>query len=109
MNARTRERMNARTGLVQRVLHSLELSLQGAQESEGAGTVEDAVVEAQTAVHHAAHGDGIVGGDYGAFDDRFHRHDASLADRHDRLTHDRAKRSRVVDGERRTLEIVDPQ
>src|SRR5215217_4611891 len=55
----------------------LQASLDGVEESEGGSAVEDAVVEGDFEVHHAADGDGVVEDD-GAFDYGFGGEDGRL-------------------------------
>src|SRR5712692_6185812 len=57
---------------VERQLDRFELRLDRAQEFERAGAVENAVVEAEAAVHHRSNGNGIVSGHDRPFDDCFH-------------------------------------
>src|SRR5215216_7073427 len=77
---------------------SLQPSLDGVQELEGGTAVEDAVVEGDLHVHHAAYGDGVVYDDR-TLDDRFRGEDSRLRvvdnGRRDHAT----EGARVVDGE----------
>src|SRR3712207_1772173 len=77
---------------------SLQPSLDGVQELERGAAVEDAVVEGDFQVHHAAYRDGVVYHD-GTLDDGFRREDRRLRvidnGRRDHTT----EGARVVDGE----------
>src|SRR5918994_791792 len=76
----------------------LQSPLDGAQESEGGSAVEDAVVEGDLEVHHAADGDGVVDDD-GAFDYRFCGEDRRLRVVDDGRRDHASERARVIDGE----------
>src|SRR5215211_3949117 len=77
---------------------SLQPSLDGVQELEGGAAVEDAVVEGDLHIHHAAYGDGVVYDDR-TLDDCFRGEDRRLRmidnGRRDHAT----EGARVVDGE----------
>ena len=72
-------------------------SLNSVEESEGGSAVEDAVVEGDLEVHHAADGDGVVEDD-GAFDYRFGGEDRRLRVVDDGSLDHASQRARVVDG-----------
>src|SRR5215212_8150642 len=77
---------------------SLQPSLDGVQELEGGTAVEDAVVEGDLHVHHAAYGDGVVYDDR-TLDDRFRGEDRRLLVVDDRRGDHATESARIVDGE----------
>src|SRR5919112_4218789 len=77
---------------------SLEPALDGVQELERAAAVEDAVVEGDLQVHHAAHGDGVVYDDR-TLDDCFRGEDRRLRIVDNRRRDHASQRAWVVDGE----------
>src|SRR5215210_4705673 len=77
---------------------SLQALLDGVQELEGGSAVEDAVVEGDLEVHHAADGDGVFYHD-GAFDDGFRGEDRRLRVIDDGRRDHAAEGAGVVDGE----------
>src|SRR5215212_341321 len=76
----------------------LQASLDGVEESEGGSAVEDAVVEGDFEVHHAADGDGVVEDD-GAFDYGFGGEDGRLRVIDNGRRDHASERARVIDGE----------
>src|SRR5215208_2930575 len=76
----------------------LQASLDGVEESEGGSAVEDAVVEGDFEVHHAADGDGVVEDD-GAFDYGFGGEDGRLRVIDNGRRDHAPQRARVIDGE----------
>src|SRR5215212_6717292 len=83
---------------------SLEPALDGVQELERGAAVEDAVVEGDLQVHHAAHGDGVVQND-GTLDDGFRGEDRRLRVIDDRCRDHTTQSARVVDGERAARDV----
>src|SRR5215211_5526941 len=79
-------------------LVSFQTTFYGVQEPEGGAAVEDAVVEGDFEVHHAAYGDGVVYHD-GAFDDGFCGEDRRLRVIDDGGRDHAAEGAGVVDGE----------
>src|SRR5215218_4364801 len=79
-------------------LVSFQTTFYGVQEPEGGAAVEDAVVEGDFEVHHAAYGDGVVYHD-GAFDDGFCGEDRRLRVIDDGGRDHAAEGTGVVDGE----------
>src|SRR5215213_1882645 len=77
---------------------SLEPALDGVQELERAAAVEDAVVEGDLQVHHAAHGDGVVYDDR-TLDDGFRGEDRRLRVIDNGRRDHASQRAGVVDGE----------
>src|SRR5215208_4609000 len=83
---------------------SLQPSLDGVQELERGAAVEDAVVEGDLHVHHAAYGDGVVYHD-GTFDDGFRGEDRCLRVVDNRSGDHASQRARVVHGERAARDV----
>src|SRR5215217_7489617 len=77
---------------------SLQPSLDGVQELERGAAIEDAVVEGDLQVHHAAHSDGVVYDDR-TLDDCFRGEDRRLRMVDDWRRDHTTEGARVVDGE----------
>src|SRR5215212_3119778 len=84
---------------------SLEPALDGVQELERGAAVEDAVVEGDLQVHHAADGDGVVNDDR-TLDDRFGREDRRLRVVDNGRGDHASQGAGVVDGEGATRDVI---
>src|ERR687890_896963 len=83
---------------------SLEAALDRVQEFQRGAAVEDAVVEGDLHVHHAAYGDGVVYHD-GTFDDSFRGENRCLRVVDNGRGDHASQRARVVHGECATRDV----
>src|SRR5438270_9988565 len=85
---------------------ALQFGAYGLQEATSPGTIQDAMIERETQVHHVAYGDCIIFDDHRPFDNCIHAKNASVRLIDNWHRYNSAKCARVIHDEGATLQIL---